>query len=395
MTHHPLHSTAFITRFSCLGDTCEDTCCKSWSMQVDDATLSRYRDHAPDLLDAVVEGHDGGHIMRRDPKTDFCVKFEDGLCSIHRDRGSDFLGDACHFYPRVTRRLGNQAVMTGTMSCPEVTRLALFGDEASFALHEGAVDRLPDALKGYGLEGVDAAALRGIHEAFVAAALDETHDAAHNMARIVSVAQSLGAFGVESWAMAVPFYLKSASERLMAPEDAISDPFNLLHALMGLVAAAGASERPRLRDTIADMESALQVELDWQSMGIRTTGDSAQAFAAMQDAWRTRYAAHYERPLRRWIAAQLGVALFPFAGFGADMQERAFILGVRFATFRLALMSACHVAGGEVDESQTVRIAQSLSRVLDHLADPELSLKIYEEPGWLREGRLRALMGDG
>jgi hypothetical protein len=52
------------------------------------------------------------------------------------------------------------------------------------------------------------------------------------------------------------------------------------------------------------------------------------------------------------------------------------------------------VAGKIIDDAQVVRIVQSLSRVLDHLADPELSLKIYEEPGWLREPRLRALMGD-
>lgn len=394
MVHHPLHSTAFITRFSCLGDKCEDTCCKSWSMQVDDATLTRYKNEAPELLDAVTEGHDGGHIMRRDSKTDFCVKFEGGLCSIHRDRGSEFLGDACHFYPRVTRQLAGEAIMTGTLSCPETTRIALFEEDA-FALHDGAVDRLPETIKDYSPEGLSAENALVVHQAFVGAALDESHSAAHNMARIASVAQSLGAFGVESWAMAVPFYLKSASERLMPAEASISDPFNLVHALMGITAATGAHERQRLLETIADMEKALHVALDWASVGISTTGDSAGAFVAMEQKWNAEYAAQYEQPLRRWLAAQLGVALFPFAGFGATLVDRANILGVRFATLRLALMCACDVAGKAVEEGQVVRIAQSLSRVLDHLADPELSLKIYDEPGWLREGRLRALMGDG
>ncbi len=69
-------------------------------------------------------------------------------------------------------------------------------------------------------------------------------------------------------------------------------------------------------------------------------------------------------------------------------------MGVRFAVVSLALMSACAVQGGVLEENDQVRIVQSLARVLDHLADPALSLQIYEEPGWLREGRLRALMGD-
>lgn len=360
---------------------------------MDDATFSRYQKDAPELLDAVTQGHDGGHIMRRDAQSDFCVKFTDGLCSIHGDYGSDFLGDACHFYPRVTRQIGGEAVMTGLMSCPEIARLALFDDEP-FSLNDGAVDRLPNTLTEYAPENMPAADALEIHQTFVAAALDDTAPASRNMARIVSVAHSLGAFGAESWKMAVPFYLKSADDRLMDAETAQADPFNLLHALMGIVSAAGARNRARLLDTIADMEKALHVELEWEGLGIRTTGDSAAAFATMQQQWNEQYAAHFDTIFRRWIAVQLSVALFPFSGFGGDVKERALILGVRFATMRLALMSACHIKGGIIDEAQTVRVVQSLSRVLDHLADPELSLKIYDEPGWLREGRLRGLMGD-
>lgn len=393
MARHPLHSTAFVARFSCLGDKCEDTCCKSWNMQVDDAMVERYRQQAPELLDAVTTGHDGGHIMRRDEKTDYCVKFDNGLCSIHRDYGSDFLGDACHFYPRVTRRLGDAIAMTAALSCPEVARLSLFADDA-FLLGEGLVERLPETLRDYLPEGIASADALAIHKAFLDAALDAGHSAAHNLARIVSVAHSLEAFGAGSWSMAVPFYLKSAGERLPTPEASASDPFNLLHALMGIVAAAKAQHRPRLLDTIRDMETALQVKLDWQALGIRAVGDSNAAFVAMEARWKADYAAHFESILRRWLATQLSIALFPFAGFGHTMKERALLLGVRFATVRLALMCACQVAGKGVDDAQAVRIVQSLARVLDHLADPELSLKIYEEPGWFREARLRALMSD-
>lgn len=360
---------------------------------MDDATYQRYQEQAPDLLDAVTTGHDGGHIMRRDPKTDFCVKFTEGLCGIHKNRGSDFLGDACHFFPRVTRTLGDTVFMTATLSCPETARLALT-EEGGFAVGEGAASRLPYALKDYLPQGLVPDAALSVHQAFLAAALDESSLASRNMARIVSVAHSLGAFGVESWPMAVPFYLKSVDDRLPPPEAKDADPFNLLHALMGIVAASGQQARPRVQDTIADMEKALQVSLDWEGLGIRATGDSVAAYIEIERAWQEHYAVALQPLLRRWIAAQLSIALFPFAGFGKDAQERALLIGVRFSTIRLALMCACHMAGEVIDEAQQIRVVQSLARVLDHLADPALSLQIYDEPGWLREARLRALVGD-
>lgn len=355
--------------------------------------VERYRNQAPELLNAVTAGHDGGHIMRRDEKTDYCVKFDNGLCSIHREYGSDFLGDACHFYPRVTRRLGDTAVMTAALSCPEVARLSLFADDA-FLAGEGLAERLPATLRDYLPVDVASGDALAVHQAFVDAALNTNHSASHNLAHIISVAHSLEAFGATSWPMAVPFYLKSAGERLPAPETASSDPFNLLHALMGIVSAVKAEHRHRLLDTIRDMEKALLVTLDWQTLGIRAIGDNTAAYEAMEARWNADYALGFEPLLRRWIAVQLSIALFPFAGFGHTIKERALLLGVRFATLRLALMCACEVAGKAIDDAQTVRIVQSLARVLDHLADPELSLKVYEEPGWLRESRLRGLIGD-
>ena len=361
-------------------------------MQVDDATCAKYSQEAPELLDAVVEGP-GTKIMKRDGATDYCVKFEGGLCGIHRTRGSDFLGDACHFYPRITRNVVGATVMTAALSCPEVVRQALYREEGSFGWQEGQIDRLPATLKEYHPEGLSAEQARAVHDAFLqlATAQDEP---SRILSRIVSVAQSLQAIPTPSWPEAVKFFLSSADGRLAQPESKDADPFNLLHALMGIVKASRAEKRERLRETIADMEKALSISLDWDSMGMRATGDHHAAFRAMETAWDANYKNTLNPILRKWIQAELSIMMFPFSGFGNSLTERAFLLGVRFATLRLALMSACYVAGRVVEEKEQVRIIQSLARVLDHLADPELSLKIYEEPGWLRESRLRSLIGD-
>ena len=79
---HNIKTYAFVEKFQCLGDKCEDTCCKGWGMQLDPVRKKLYEKEAPELMDAVTSG-EAELIMKRDPETDYCVKFDDGWCSIH------------------------------------------------------------------------------------------------------------------------------------------------------------------------------------------------------------------------------------------------------------------------------------------------------------------------
>lgn len=387
---HEVLASAFLPEFSCLGDKCEDTCCKGWGMQLDAPMQARYAAEAPELLDAVAE-EEGVRIMKRDPATDYCVKFEDGLCGIHKRYGSGFLGDACHFYPRVTRSLGTQVLMTAVPSCPEVARLALFGEGEPFAMVEGASERLPVSLKDYLPEGLMSEQALAIHRAFMAVASEDTAEQA--FARIQSVARSLSKLPVVMWPDAVPFYLESAGERLPTPEPAAQDSFNLLHALCGLMVASRKPLSPRLRPAVEAMQQALGATLYWDRVAIVTEDDSAAKAEALHARWREEFAPHYAMVLSRWLQLQLAVSLVPFAGLGATLDQRVTLLGVRFATLKLALMARSAVQGEPIADAEVVVIAQSLARALDHLADPEFSMKIYTDAGWSREARLLGLVG--
>ncbi len=387
-----LHQSAFLEGFACLGDACEDTCCKGWGMQLDPVTKAKYEKQAPELLDAVTTG-EAELIMKRDPQTDYCVKFAGGLCGIHQSYGTDFLGDACHFFPRSTRSLGDRTVMTAALSCPEVTRLALFG-ESGLTHREAAYDRLPWSLKNYLPEALDSEGALTVHRAFLEAAGAEDAPPERVMARLHAVATSLEMLDQASWPQAAGFYLKNADMRLAPPEPNPNDPFNLLHALAGLLSAAKPSPRPRLEQTIADMERALCVTLDPHTRAIITTPESFPAWQRLYGRWEREWATALRPVLARWLQAQLAIALYPFGGFGESPAERMAIIGVRFATVRLALTACCAAHDGIPPEQELIRVIQSLSRFLDHLADPTLSLSIYEETGWLRPARLRALVGD-
>lgn len=392
MSALPLTQAAFLKDFQCLGDKCEDTCCKGWGMQLTQETVDKYKAEAPELLDAVTTG-EAEHIMKRDPETDYCIKFDKGWCGVHATRGTNFLGDACHFFPRVSRQLGERNLMTASLSCPEVVRLALL-KENGFAPDETETERLPFSLRDYLPESMDEAQAYDTHRAFLEAVAEEGLSPERAIGRLRTLAESLARVDESSWAQAVPFYWKTADSLARPAEAQPTDPFNLLNALQGLIGASKKTNRPRLDETLADMENALNVTLNWETLGIELSPQSAHAATDMQAQWDEKYAEHFAPVLTRWIQAQLSVNLFPFAGLGEDLASRVTILGVRFATVKLALMSACFVKNEAVDDEQAVRIIQSLARFMDHLADPTLSLQIYTETGWVKEPRLRALLGD-
>lgn len=362
-------------------------------MQLDEDTRSKYQREAPELLDAVTTG-EAEWIMKRDPATDYCVKFEGGWCGIQKTRGTEFLGDACHFFPRITRSLGDTHLMTAALSCPEVARLALTGMEG-MTHTEAQADRLPYSLTDYLPTGLTDAEALAIHRTLLEVASDDTATPERIMARLGSVARSLDMLGVTSWTAALGFYLKQADGRLPTPQEDPADPFNLLHALVGLLSAAKPSARPRLEQTITEIEAALHTSVNRDTLALDTADTSLSTYHWLHNAWQTQWAAPFVPVLRRWIQTQLAASLFPFAGLGNTLAERITIISVRYATVRLALMSCCHAHNGIPPEAEIIRAIQSIARFLDHLADPTLSLSIYTEAGWTLEARARGLLGDG
>ncbi len=363
-------------------------------MQLNNFMLDRYAKEAPQLLASVTGEEDDHHIMKRDATSDFCVKFEGGLCGIQSKLGEEFLGDACYFYPRVVRKLGTTTTFTAALSCPEITRLTLF-EEGAFAqdIHQEA-GRIPERLQNYLPDPLTADQAWKLHRIFLEYALTPDVTAERSLMRIFSAMESLMRIPVASWLESAPFYLDQADATLPAPEPRDTDTVYLLQALCGLVAAAKKLRNTRLMKTIAEMERALHVRIPWDTLAIATFPDSSHAMLTLHARWQQEWKTHFSVLLKRYLAAQLSQALFPFAGFGQTPSQRIAIIGIRLATVKLAIMSACTEAGGVAAEKEVIRVVQSLSRLLDHLAEPEFSLKIYQETGWLQKRRLRALLGD-
>ncbi len=384
--------TKLVSEFICIADKCADTCCKHWSMQVDSVTLEKYKSSAPELLSAVEADNDGTSIMRKDPQTGYCVKFADGKCGVQLKYGEEFLGDACSLYPRITRNIADTVVMTATMSCPEIARIALYG-ETPFRFEEIAISRVPQEIKNILPEALSLDDALAIHNMFIAATEDASASAEQIFARINSVSRSLSRVEKKDWLRAGAMYFRLVDSALPAPEKNINDPFNLLHSLCGLVVASKKTIPPRLHQTISEMENALCVKLDWQNVLIHTSDKSLGAYNNLHSLWQNEMQEIYTQLLKRWLAAQLSSSLYPFAGLGETLPDRATIIGVRMAILKLALISAYSINGAKLHQDDVVRVVQSLSRFLEHLASPAFSLQIYKETGWDRENRMLGLLG--
>lgn len=388
----PLKQFAYVRQFQCLGAECEDTCCKGWGMQLDASHKTLYEKEAPELLSAIDSG-EVALIMKRDLATDYCVKFDNGLCGIHKQYGDRFLGDACHFYPRITRDIHGTHVMSAALSCPEIVRL-ICTLENPFALEDSTLERLPMHIKNAAPNELTAEQALAVTHGFLKLVQDEHITAERAMARVITIALSLASVPVAIWPTGVEVGLTTADIRMMPAEPDPMDPYTLVQTLCGLLHASKKTARPRLDATLTIWQQALGIRLDPETYDVLMDANKSTATQLLTERWQQLSQQQLAPILKRWIQAQIAMSLFPFAGFGTTITERVVTLAVRFATLRWALMAHMQEDGTLPDEATTFRVIQSLARFMDHLADPTLSMNFYTQAGWTREQRLRALVGD-
>lgn len=374
--------TKEVSKFRCRGAECPDTCCEGWGMQLMEETVTKYAAQAPELLSVVSSG-EAEFVMKRNPVTDRCVKLEQGWCAIQRDYGEDFLGEACHFFPRISRAVGEMLITTAALSCPETAQLMLYGEDG-LAFTPRAEVRTPYILRNYLPEGMREEEVLAIHTAMVELAGDPSVGAGHSLMRVSTVARALEVLPMKSWKEAVPLYISMADGRIPAAEPQATDMFFLVHALYGLVMA---SKKPRssLLGVVEAMAGMLGVTFEAGGLCLAADSEASRLLAMTHMGAQAK---HLQPVLRRYLQAQLSLALFPFSGLGNTLGERITIIGVRLATIKLALATLPE----QPDPADVVRVIQVVSRFMDHLASPQLSLQIYCETGWVREARLRSLM---
>jgi lysine-N-methylase len=132
-----------MTRFQCLGGSCEDTCCQSWEIPLDrrqyqvlktamDGSRAEReefrggvaRDRTPGRPDALYAR------LRMAPHESCPFLLPAKLCSIQARYGERALPAVCSTYPRLVAQAGPRLEVWGALSCPELARQCLLHDDA-------------------------------------------------------------------------------------------------------------------------------------------------------------------------------------------------------------------------------------------------------------------------
>jgi len=131
--------SSHVQSFHCIGGDCPDTCCQGWRVDIDKGAFDLYQrmtdpKFGPALREAVVPNTDrqtpeayATLKMNRDGKCPLLTG--DGLCSVHKDLGPQYLSHLCLTYPRKYQTVDGRLEKSANISCPEVSRLALLQPE--------------------------------------------------------------------------------------------------------------------------------------------------------------------------------------------------------------------------------------------------------------------------
>jgi lysine-N-methylase len=126
---HPSYSEAF----RCIASACEDTCCRGWSVPIDQASYEKYRSHPalkPFVGDLIV-------LNTISPSTSDYARMpltntgncgfldEQHLCGIQKHLGPEMLAVTCATYPRAIQHPAGGTETSLNLSCPEAARLVL------------------------------------------------------------------------------------------------------------------------------------------------------------------------------------------------------------------------------------------------------------------------------
>ncbi len=127
-----LRYPAYYEKFRCIAAACPDSCCKDWSVEVDETSAVRY---------LALEGELGAALRRALRQEDEVWFFEiedgrcpfwqaDGLCRIQGALDHEALCGTCREFPRLKHDYGSFVEKGLCMSCPEAARLIFAGDGA-------------------------------------------------------------------------------------------------------------------------------------------------------------------------------------------------------------------------------------------------------------------------
>ena len=126
-----------MTRFTCLGSACPDTCCSGWNIPLSGPDLEALQaavagsEEQEARFEKAVQPGGAGHIAGsmaslRMEDGGLCGFLDtDGLCSVQKQAGEGAIPTVCGLYPKRASVVEARLELTLNLSCPEAARIVL------------------------------------------------------------------------------------------------------------------------------------------------------------------------------------------------------------------------------------------------------------------------------
>lgn len=153
MSRFEIFQPICVKNFKCIGNKCEDSCCKEWNITIDKDTYLKYKSIEDDEIKKIVNKRIKLNKKEKDEKVKEvsyayfvldknrrCPFWEkDELCLLHKKLGHESLCSTCSEFPRSKKILNNVLNYTLSPSCPEAARLIL-GNQDGLVFEKSELD---------------------------------------------------------------------------------------------------------------------------------------------------------------------------------------------------------------------------------------------------------------
>lgn len=381
---------AFLKDFQCLQDKCPDTCCHGWDMQLDIITKAIY-ENTKQGLENVVSSTDSNYIFKRNEDDD-CSMLESGKCGIHKVHGPSFLSDACYFFPRIMFKLGDSYYASAGFSCPETARLILFSDDP-FRRMVTNYKRIPYVLKDYSRESITIDLVEKIHNYF----LDkfESLETGKNLMKLLMISRSLSHLPKQKWYASLEYIDKVALGLLPEKVTNKNNLYFLVQSLVIIVKSCRKKPNKRLTSVLNSFEKYFKCKIDWESTDIileDENQDSASMYCSLDSITNPYKSEFINHIMARWLMLEMKSFFYPFSGNGKTVLAKTQILIVKYCLNKMLLDVFLNTS--EDLETDTVMVIQSVAKFMDHLADDNLVMKLFESYSWNEDAKLFGMVSN-
>ncbi|MCI7766474.1 MAG: flagellin lysine-N-methylase [Oscillospiraceae bacterium] len=213
--------------FHCMGGSCPVSCCHRWRIDYTKAEYEKLKnaecsEYLHQLIDNSFSPHENFFIIKLNEERKCPFHNEEGLCSIQKELGEEYLSYTCTSYPRKAIYYDNTLVRSCTTSCPRVLSMICQDDESmtlEFGSYQEGENKIVTVDSQQKIKSNPALKYRSVlFDFFYEILSDKTHSIETSIALAAMAAQKLDEFIKQRKYHLIPEIVEALKSQLDRPE---------------------------------------------------------------------------------------------------------------------------------------------------------------------------------